>query len=112
MAVQEDEFACVTAGHQHLVDLTVIDPEVLLGSFRLWMSGTGAPVVPMHVAQLYAIDPGVLMSWAHRTTPFRARTDGLYGRGVHVMLGKVLIVLLCATVQSKSILKWKQAKPK
>ena len=30
MAVEEDEFACVTAGHQHLVDLTVIDPEVLL----------------------------------------------------------------------------------
>jgi len=28
------------------------------------------------------------------------------------MLGKVLVVLLCATVQSKSILRWKQAKPK
>jgi hypothetical protein len=37
--------------------------------------------------------------------------DELYGRGVHVVLGVVRGVVF-ATVQSRSILRWKQANPK
>ena len=65
-----------------------------------------------HLGRTYKAGADVIFHLGTLAVKVISSDDGLFGRGVHVMLGDALVVLLCATVQSKSILKWKQAKPK